>query len=86
MNRFAIDLKRLANDRTSGRLAGEVNRALPGASSVIQSTARRLRNVDDADLAQNGAAALLQANKRWGMLVFGIAFSAPAKRTVSINT
>lgn len=66
MNRFAIDLKRLANDRTSGRLAGEVNRALPGASSVIQSTARRLRNVDDADLAQNGAAALLQANKRWG--------------------
>jgi putative spermidine/putrescine transport system permease protein len=66
MNRFAIDLKRLANDRTSGRLAGEVNRALPGASSVIQSTARRLRNADDADLAQNGAAILLQANKRWG--------------------
>jgi len=66
MNRFAIDLKRLANDRTSGRLAGEVNRALPGASSVIQSTARRLRNADDADLAQNGAATLLQANKRWG--------------------
>ena len=66
MNRFAIDLKRLANDRTSGRLAGEVNRALPGASSVIQSTARRLRNADDADLAQNGVATLLQANKRWG--------------------
>lgn len=66
MNQFALDLKRLANDRTSGRLAGEVNRALPGASSVIQATARRLRNMDDADLKQNGTQALLQANQRWG--------------------
>jgi len=66
MNQFALDLKRLANDRTSGRLAGEVNRALPGASSVIQSTARRLRSMDDAELAQNGSQALMQANPRWG--------------------
>ena len=56
MNQFALDLKRLANDRTSGRLAGEINRSLPGASSVIQSSARQLRRVDDAELASAGAA------------------------------
>jgi len=65
MNQFAVDLKRLANDRTSGRLAGEINRSLPGASSVIQSTARRLRGADDAELATAGADALVAANKRW---------------------
>lgn len=66
MNQFALELKKLANDRTSGRLAGEVNRSLPGTSSVIQSSARRVRAVDDAELAQNGAALLMSANKRWG--------------------
>lgn len=66
MNQFALDLKRLANDRTSGRLAGEINRSLPGASSVIQSTARRLRRAEDAELASAGADALMKANKRWG--------------------
>lgn len=65
MNQFAVDLKRLANDRTSGRLAGEINRSLPGASSVIQSSARQLRRVDDAELATVGSEALLKANKRW---------------------
>lgn len=65
MNQFALDLKRLAQDRTSGRLAGEVNRALPGSSSVIQSTARRVRAVDDDELAQNGASILQEANPRW---------------------
>ena len=65
MNQFALDLKRLAKERTSGRLAGEVNRSLPGASSVIQSTARRLRRADDNALANHGADALVKANKRW---------------------
>lgn len=65
MNQFALDLKRMANNRTSGRLAGEVNRALPGASSVIQSTARRVRSVDDEILAEQGGQALIKANKRW---------------------
>jgi putative spermidine/putrescine transport system permease protein len=66
MNQFALDLKRLASDRTSGRLAGEINRSLPGASSVIQSTARRLRNIDDTQLSSSGAETLLSANTRWG--------------------
>lgn len=65
MNQFALDLKRLANDRTSGQLAGEINRALPGASSVIKSTARRVRRADDAELASAGAQTLFDANKRW---------------------
>ena len=62
---FATDLKRMANDRTSGQLADEINRALPGMSSVVKSTARNLRRVEDADIATNGAALLQDANARW---------------------
>lgn len=65
MNQFAIDLKRLAKDRTSGQLAGEINRSLPGASSVIKSSARQMRRADDAELATAGAQALFDANERW---------------------
>ena len=63
---FATDMKRMANDRTSGQLADEINRALPGMSSVTKSTARALRRVDDADISANGASLLLDANERWG--------------------
>jgi putative spermidine/putrescine transport system permease protein len=63
---FAADIKRMANDRTSGQLADEVNRALPGMSSVTKSTARDLRRVDDAEIAANGATLLLEADARWG--------------------
>jgi putative spermidine/putrescine transport system permease protein len=62
---FAIDMKRMANERTSGQLADEINRALPGMSSVVKSTARSLRRVEDADIAANGVALLLDANDRW---------------------
>ncbi|SFI32715.1 ABC transporter permease [Jannaschia pohangensis] len=65
LTQFAVDLKRMANDRTSGQIADEINRALPGMSSVVKATARSLRRVDDADLATNGAALLLAANDRW---------------------
>ncbi len=65
LQRFAADMKRMANDRTSGQLADEINRALPGMSSVIKSTARSLRRVEDADIAVNGATLLLEANERW---------------------
>lgn len=62
---FSADMKRMANDRTSGQLADEINRALPGMSSVTKSTARALRRVDDADIAANGATLLIEANERW---------------------
>lgn len=65
LSQFATDMKRMANDRTSGQLADEVNRSLPGMSSVIKSTARGLRRVDDADIQANGATLLLEANERW---------------------
>ncbi len=63
--RFATDMKRMASDRTSGQLANELNRSLPGMSSVVTSTARALRRVDDAELATDGATLLLAANDRW---------------------
>ncbi len=66
LTQFAIDLKRLANDRTSGQLAEEINRFLPGTSSVVKSTARALRRAEDETLATGGAALLLDANEAWG--------------------
>ncbi|MCK0169028.1 ABC transporter permease [Jannaschia sp. S6380] len=66
LTQFAQDLKRLANDRTSGQLAEEINRFLPGTSSVVKSTARQLRRADDAALAADGPALLLEANDAWG--------------------
>jgi putative spermidine/putrescine transport system permease protein len=65
LTQFAIDMKRMANDRTSGQLANEINRTLPGMSSVITSTARALRRADDGDLATSGAALLMETNDRW---------------------
>ena len=65
MTLFAIDLKRLAVERSSGKLAGEINRALPGSSSVIQSSARRMRALEDDALVSNGAALLREAHPSW---------------------
>ena len=62
---MAIDLKRLANERTSGKLAEELNRGLPGTSSVVKATARKMRRADDAELQANGATLLLAAHKKW---------------------
>ena len=62
---MAVDLKRLARERTSGRLAEALNRGLPGASSVVKSTARALARVEDAELAAAGAALLLARHERW---------------------
>ena len=63
--RLAVDLKRLAEDRTSGQLAEEVNRLLPGTSSVVKATARELRRADDTALATDGAALLVEADAMW---------------------
>ncbi len=62
---MAVDLKRLANERTSGKLAEELNRGLPGTSSLVKSTARKLRRAEDAALATDGATLLLDANPKW---------------------
>src|SRR5690606_19715452 len=46
---FALELRTLFGERRSGRLGEEINRVMPGASSAIQSTGRRLsRETEDA--------------------------------------
>ena len=62
---MAADLKRLAAERTSGRLAEQLNRGLPGASSVVKATARAMGRVEDAALAADGAALLLAKHEKW---------------------
>ncbi|HHH39313.1 MAG TPA: ABC transporter permease [Sedimenticola sp.] len=42
---LAMELRGLARERRSGKLAEEVNRFLPGSSSLIKSTARKLKRL-----------------------------------------
>jgi len=65
MSQMAADMKRLANLRKSGKLAESINRYLPGTSSVIKSTARKLRRKDDQKIISQGAEFLLAANDKW---------------------
>ena len=62
---MALDLQRLAKVRKSGKLAEEINRHRPGSSSVVKSSARKLRRKDSAELAKNGAALLIATNPTW---------------------
>lgn len=62
---FAAELQQLAQERRSGSLAAAVNRAYPGASSLINATARKLRNTQANELKDNGHNLLLQADERW---------------------
>lgn len=66
LNTFSVELQQLAQTRQSGRLAAAINRAQPGASSLVNATARQLRNVDANTLAHDGARYLIQADPRWG--------------------
>jgi len=65
LNTFAVELQTLANERLSGKLAEEINRAYPGASSLIKSTARKMRRVDTAELQARGGELVLDAHKKW---------------------
>ncbi|RYH08333.1 ABC transporter permease [Tropicimonas sp. IMCC6043] len=65
-NVMAADMKRLANERLSGKLAEEINRLVPGTSSVVKSTARAMPRADDAEIATNGGALLTDADAAWG--------------------
>lgn len=62
---MAVELKQLARDRKAGVLAAAINRAYPGASSMVNATGRKLRNIDNAELAQRGPELLGQADPRW---------------------
>ncbi|MEM6584001.1 MAG: ABC transporter permease, partial [Pseudomonadota bacterium] len=62
---LAHDLRRLALTRESGSLGADINRAYPGASSAVNSAARRLRRLDDEAIAATGAKVIMQSNPRW---------------------
>lgn len=70
VNIFAVELQRLSKERKAGKLAEEINRVIPGASSVIKSTARKLKKRDAAELAENGFVILPEINKKWQKLPF----------------
>ncbi|WP_432455418.1 MULTISPECIES: ABC transporter permease [unclassified Agarivorans] len=65
IQQFAIELQDLANQRLSGKLAEEINRLKPGSSSLIKSTARKLKKKDLSELQQHGAEFLLSSSKKW---------------------
>ena len=65
LNAMAVDLKRLAEERLSGKLAEEINRVLPGVSSVVKSTARKVRREDTEELANSGHELLRENNPKW---------------------
>ncbi|NYT86215.1 ABC transporter permease [Pollutimonas harenae] len=62
---FAAELKQLAEARRSGILAAAINRAYPGASSLVNATARKFRKMPDDALIKDGMALLTEADPRW---------------------
>ena len=63
---FAVELRALFGERRSGRLGEEINRVMPGASSTIQSTGRRLNGMPAAEVEADGADLLPTINATWG--------------------
>ncbi|MGE4338617.1 MAG: ABC transporter permease, partial [Pigmentiphaga sp.] len=62
---FAVELRALFDERRSGRLGEAVNRVMPGASSTIQSTGRRLSGMAAARVEADGATLLSGINATW---------------------
>src|SRR5690554_2964670 len=62
---MATELNQLATERKAGVLAAAVNRAWPGASSLINATARKMRKHDNTTLRETGAQLLIDADSRW---------------------
>lgn len=65
---FSIELSALAKVRKSGVLAEELNRAFPGLSSVVKSTARKLKRLTPKELEISGAERLTKAHRKWGQM------------------
>jgi putative spermidine/putrescine transport system permease protein len=61
---FAIELRALATERRSGKLAEQVNRFRPGSSSLIKSTARKLKRMKPETLEQESEI-LSGINPQW---------------------
>ncbi|MDB1125183.1 ABC transporter permease [Vibrio algarum] len=62
---FSQELQVLANERLSGKLAEELNRAIPGSSSLIKSTSRKLKKIPTEELVNGEGEQLLASHKKW---------------------
>jgi len=62
---FSLELRELAKERRSGKLAEELNRVLPGTSSLVKSSARKLKRMDIDELANGQGQQLLSMHKKW---------------------
>ncbi len=62
---FSAELQTLASERNSGKLAEELNRAVPGSSSLIKSSARKLKRIEQQELLDGEGKQLLAINKKW---------------------
>lgn len=62
---MAAELKKLSAERKAGVLAAAVNQTYPGASSLINASARKMRSLEDGIPAAQAAAALRAADARW---------------------
>ncbi|MFM2663816.1 ABC transporter permease [Vibrio mediterranei] len=62
---FTLELHGLAQERRSGKLAEEINRSLPGSSSLIKSTARKIKRMPIEELHLEGTDILLDKHKKW---------------------
>lgn len=62
---FSLELRELAAERKSGKFAEELNRAVPGSSSLVKSTARKLRRLSVEELTAGAGEPLLATHKKW---------------------
>lgn len=66
---FSIELKKLAKERRAGKFAEEINRAMPGSSSLIKFSARKLKKLKRETISLNGDETLLSFKKgKWKSL------------------
>lgn len=62
---FVSELHALNEQRLSGKLSEELNRAYTGMSSVVKSSARRIGQLDAQELQTQGVQTLLDAHENW---------------------
>ena len=62
---FVSELHGLNEQRLSGKLSEEFNRAYTGMSSVVKATARRVGRLDAQALQSQGVQTLLDAHRNW---------------------
>jgi putative spermidine/putrescine transport system permease protein len=65
LSAFSLELRTLANERLSGKLAEELNRSIPGSSSLVKSTARKLSQMTVEELTQGDGQQLLASHDKW---------------------